>query len=196
MIEDIQKRFAEAAGLIEQFGRDGADTVARAAEMIVEACASGGCVLIFGNGGSAADAQHIAGEFVGRFYLERKAFKAVALSTDTSVLTAVGNDYGYDRVFARQIEALGGEGDVALALSTSGNSPNVVEGLKQARRIGMHTIAFTGQDGGKCRELADVLIAAPARQSPRVQEVHEVAYHVLCEMVEREMVQRATRLDG
>ncbi len=190
MIEDIKHRFAKAAELIEQFGRDGADAVARATEMIVRACAAGGGVLIFGNGGSAADAQHIAGEFVGRFFLERKAFKAVALSTDTSVLTAVGNDYGYDRVFARQIEALGSPGDVALALSTSGNSPNVVEGLKQARKLGMKTIAFTGQGGGKCRELADVLIAAPARQSPRIQEVHEVAYHVLCEMVERQLAQR------
>jgi D-sedoheptulose 7-phosphate isomerase len=145
-------------------------------------------VLIFGNGGSAADAQHIAGELVGRFFLERPAYRAVALTTDTSVLTAVGNDYGFDQVFARQVEALGRVGDVAIALSTSGNSANVVEGLKQARKQGMRTIAFTGEGGGKCRDLADVLLMAENDQSPRIQEVHVAAYHVLCELVERELV--------
>jgi D-sedoheptulose 7-phosphate isomerase len=196
MIEDIQKRFAEAAGLIEAFGREQAQALAEATSRIVQCCRSGGTVLVFGNGGSAADAQHIAGELVGRFFLERPAYRAVALSTDTSVLTAVANDYGFDRIFARQIEALGRAGDVALGLSTSGNSPNIVEAFVRAREMGLSTIALTGEGGGKCKQLADVLLEVPASQSPRIQEVHEVAYHVLCEMVERELVRQATRGDG
>jgi D-sedoheptulose 7-phosphate isomerase len=188
MLEDIRDRLAQTSRLIDRFAEENATGLAEAVEMVVDTCRQGGTVLIFGNGGSAADAQHIAGELVGRFFLERPAYRAVALTTDTSVLTAVGNDYGFDQVFARQVEALGRVGDVAIALSTSGNSANVVEGLKQARKQGMRTIAFTGEGGGKCRDLADVLLMAENDQSPRIQEVHVAAYHVLCELVERELV--------
>lgn len=193
MLEDIRDRLAQTSRLIDRFAEENATGLAEAVEMVVDTCRQGGTVLIFGNGGSAADAQHIAGELVGRFFLERPAYRAVALTTDTSVLTAVGNDYGFDQVFARQVEALGRVGDVAIALSTSGNSANVVEGLKQARKQGMRTIAFTGEGGGKCRDLADVLLMAENDQSPRIQEVHVAAYHVLCELVERELVRSPDR---
>jgi D-sedoheptulose 7-phosphate isomerase len=183
-MEQIQKRFAEAQQfLAEALAQDG-PALAEAAGMLIEALQAGRGVLIFGNGGSASDAQHIAGELVGRFFLDRQAIRAVALTTDTSILTAVANDLGFETIFARQIESLGAAGDVAWALSTSGNSPNVVQGLTQARQMGLKTFAMTGQGGGRCAELADVVFRAPARLSPRIQEVHMVAYHVLCELVE------------
>ena len=141
-------------------------------------------MFLFGNGGSAADAQHIAGELVGRFLLERPAIRAVALTTDTSVLTSLANDYEFDRVFSRQLEALAGEGDVAVGLTTSGDSASVVAALAAARRIGMKTVALTGEGGGRCAELADCLLDVPSRQTPRIQEAHTVIYHVLCELVE------------
>ncbi|MFP4356260.1 MAG: SIS domain-containing protein [Phycisphaerae bacterium] len=183
-IEDIQARFFDAqrviSGAVEQDG----PALATASEMMIDALREGRSVLIFGNGGSAADAQHIAGELVGRFFLDRRAIKAIALTTDTSILTAVSNDLGYENIFSRQVEALGGPGDIAWALSTSGNSPNVVAGLEQARSMGMKTFAMTGQEGGRCRELADVIFRAPSKLSPRIQEAHMVGYHVICELVE------------
>lgn len=163
--------------------------LARAAEIIIEACASGRGVLLFGNGGSAADAQHIAGEFVGRFLKERRALKAVALTTDTSILTSLANDYSYEMIFSRQIEAIGSAGDVAVGLTTSGNSANVVAALERARQMGLKTIAFTGAGGGKCAELADVLLDVPTTHTPRVQEAHQLLYHILCELVENAFVQ-------
>jgi len=187
MLEDIRDRLSQSARLIDRFANDNAFALAKAVEIVVDACRKGGTVLVFGNGGSAADAQHIAGELVGRFFLERPAFRAVALTTDTSVLTAVANDYGFDHVFGRQVEALGQEGDVVIALSTSGSSANVIEGLKEARKRQMRTIVFTGAGGGNCRGLADVLLTAQSDLSPRIQEVHVAAYHVLCELVEREL---------
>lgn len=161
-----------------------AGRIAAAADMLADALQGGRRVYVFGNGGSASDAQHIAGELVGRFLLERAALPAVALSTDTSILTAVANDLGYEQVFARQLEALGSEGDVAVALSTSGNSPNIVAALQQARRIGMRTIALTGRGGGRSAELVDVLLDVDSDSSPRIQETHAVIYHILCELVE------------
>ncbi len=160
------------------------EPIAAAADMLADALQGGRRVYVFGNGGSASDAQHIAGELVGRFLLERAALPAVALSTDTSILTAVANDLGYEQVFARQLEALGSEGDVAVALSTSGNSPNIVAALQQARRIGMRTIALTGRGGGRSAELVDVLLDVDSDSSPRIQETHAVIYHILCELVE------------
>jgi D-sedoheptulose 7-phosphate isomerase len=161
-----------------------AEPIAQAADMLSGALRGGRRVYVFGNGGSASDAQHIAGELVGRFLLERAALPAVALSTDTSILTAVANDLGYEQVFARQLEALGRTGDVAVALSTSGNSPNIVVALQQARRVGMRTIVLTGRGGGRSAELADILLDVDSDSSPRIQETHAVIYHILCELVE------------
>jgi D-sedoheptulose 7-phosphate isomerase len=183
--DHIRERFAQAAEAIREAGQRLAPRIARAAEIILEAYRAGGGVLLFGNGGSAADAQHIAGELVGRLLVERRPLRAEALTTDTSVLTALANDYGYEAVFARQIEAKGRPGDVAVALSTSGDSPNVATGLAKAREMSMKTIALTGRGGGRCAEHADVLLDVAAETSPRIQEAHAVIYHTICELVER-----------
>src|SRR5262249_40971235 len=141
----------------------------------------------FGNGGSAADAQHLAAEMVGRFGPDRSALPAISLSTDTSVLTAIGNDLGYSKVFARQIEALGQAGDIAIALSTSGNSPSVLEALELARSKGLFSVGFTGETGGKMKDRAEVLFCVPSRETPRIQETHIMLGHVLCELIDREL---------
>jgi D-sedoheptulose 7-phosphate isomerase len=146
----------------------------------------GGKILVFGNGGSAADAQHVAAELVGRFMKERRALAAIALTTDTSVVTAVGNDYGFDRVFARQIEALARPGDLALAITTSGVSPNLVAALMTARAIGVTTAALTGRDGGSVGAMVDFHVNVPETSTARVQEVHRTLLHALCELVEGE----------
>ncbi len=156
-----------------------------AAAAIIDAFRRGGKLLIFGNGGSASDAQHVAAEFVWRFQRERAAMAALALTTDTSVLTSIGNDYAFDRVFARQIEALGRTGDVAFAISTSGVSPNVVAALDAARALGLQTIALTGGDGGAVGRLAAIHVNVPSVATARVQEVHRTLLHVMCDIVER-----------
>jgi D-sedoheptulose 7-phosphate isomerase len=148
------------------------------------ALGAGGKVLIFGNGGSAADAQHMAAELVGRFERERRALAALALSTDSSVLTSIGNDYSFDRVFVRQIEALGRAGDVAFGISTSGGSANVLNGLHAARERGLRTVALTGRDGGGVGTAAEIHINVPDASTARVQEVHRTLIHVICELVE------------
>lgn len=158
--------------------------VARSASIIGAALGAGGKILAFGNGGSAADAQHLAAELVGRFTRERAGMAALALSTDTSVVTSIGNDYGFERVFARQIEALGRPGDVAVALSTSGRSPNVLAAVTAAAAGGLRTIAFTGGDGGPIGAAADVHVNVPDDSAARVQEVHRTLLHALCEIVE------------
>jgi D-sedoheptulose 7-phosphate isomerase len=154
---------------------------------IAEAFQAGGKILIFGNGGSAADAQHFAGELVGRLYLERKALPAIALSTNTSNITAIANDFGYDSVFARQVEALGVSGDVAIGITTSGNSANVVAGLNVARQNGLTTIGFSGGGGGTIRDTADLCLTIDTDDTPRCQEAHISAIHIICEWVEREL---------
>jgi D-sedoheptulose 7-phosphate isomerase len=163
-----------------------AEVVVKAAGAIAAALKHGNAVLTFGNGGSAADAQHFAAEMVGRYERDRQAWPAIALTTDTSALTAVGNDYGFDRVFARQIEALGREGDVAIGISTSGNSPNVLRGLEAARARGLVTIALTGR-GGAAGQIATHHIAVEEQRTSRVQEVHATVLHVICELVEKEL---------
>ena len=163
-----------------------AEKVVRAAGAIAAALKEGRAILTFGNGGSAADAQHFAAEMVGRYERDRKAWPAIALTTDTSALTAVGNDYGFDRVFARQIEALGRHGDVALGISTSGNSPNVLRGLEAAKERGLVTIALTGR-GGEAGRIAAHHIAVEEQRTSRVQEVHATVLHVICELVEKEL---------
>ena len=159
-------------------------TIARVSEVLIESLRAGHKLLLFGNGGSAADAQHIAAEFVGRFAFDRPALPALALSVNTSALTAIGNDYGFDQVFSRQIEALGASGDVAIGISTSGSSPNVLQGLTTARKIGLHTVAFSGDGGGKIMGAADHCICAPSKETPRIQECHILIGHVISQLVE------------
>ncbi len=158
--------------------------VATAATAIAAALESGAKLLAFGNGGSAGDAQHLVTELVGRFQRERTGFAAVALTADTSLLTSVANDYGFERVFARQVDALGAPGDIAFAISTSGASPNVTAALRSARARGMRTIALTGRDGGEAGRLADIHINVPDECTARVQEVHITLIHAICEIVE------------
>jgi D-sedoheptulose 7-phosphate isomerase len=182
----VREIFAETIRLHEQVAAN-VDAVVHASEAMVKALEQGRKVLAFGNGGSAADAQHLAAELVGRFVRERQALAAVALSTDTSVLTSIGNDYGFERVFTRQIEALGAAGDVAVAISTSGSSPNVLAACRAARERGLTVIALTGRDGGELGRLADIHLNVPHASTARVQEVHRTLLHVICELVEREM---------
>lgn len=155
-----------------------------AAERIVASYRGGGKLLLFGNGGSASDALHIEGELVNRFHRDRRGLPALALGASLASLTAIANDYSYQDLFARLVEAHGRPGDVALGLSTSGNSENVVRGLKTARSLGVVTIAFTGDGGGRCREHADLLFALPSRSTPRIQEGHITMGHILCELIE------------
>jgi phosphoheptose isomerase len=177
----------EAIALHERVRAAGLDATIAAADAIVASLRQGGKVLVFGNGGSAADAQHMATELVGRFERERRGFAAIALTTDGCVLTSVSNDYGYERVFARQVEALGRPGDVALGITTSGSSANVVQALETARALTLTTVALTGRDGGAAGRAADVHINVPSDVTPRVQEVHMTLLHVICDLVETEL---------
>jgi len=160
-------------------------SMAKAADALIAAYRAGRKAIFFGNGGSAADAQHLAAEFVGRYLRERVPLPALALNANSSAVTAIGNDYGYAEVFARQLEALAVAGDVAVGISTSGNSPNVIQAVRAARRLGLTTIALTGSSGGALREFVDVLIAAPSEETPRIQECHILIGHSLCDAVER-----------
>jgi D-sedoheptulose 7-phosphate isomerase len=155
-----------------------------AAGLMKMTLASGRKIMFCGNGGSAADAQHWAAEIVGRFKKEREGMAGLALTTDTSILTAVGNDYGFDRIFARQVEGLGQEGDLLLAISTSGNSANVIQAIEAARKKGIRVIGFTARTGGKMAEMCDILLNVPEDNTARVQEIHELMGHILCELVE------------
>jgi len=155
--------------------------------VIVNAYRENKKVILFGNGGSAADAQHLAGELVGKFYLERKALAAIALTTNTSELTAIANDYSFNRVFARQIEALVNPGDIVIGITTSGNSLNVIEGIKEAKLRGAVTIGFTGASGGKLKESIDYLLAVPSEDTPHIQESHIMIGHIICYLIEKEL---------
>lgn len=171
--------------MIAEFEAQGLKAVSAAADAITRALKRNGTVYLCGNGGSAADAQHIAGELVGRFRRERKALAAVALSTDTSVLTSVANDYAYEKVFARQVEALVKKGDVLWAFSTSGTSPNVIAAAQLARKKGACVLAFTGRANSKLEEMADICFCADDRSTARSQEIHQLAYHIICDLVEQ-----------
>lgn len=160
-------------------------TVAKVSEILVDALQQGNKVLLFGNGGSAADAQHIAAEFVGRFAFDRPALPALALSVNTSCVTAIGNDYGFDVVFSRQIEALGRPGDVAIGISTSGTSPNVLRAVTAAKKMGLHTVALAGCTGGKLKGAVDHCICVPSNETPRIQECHILIGHIISELVEQ-----------
>ncbi len=154
------------------------------AAQVAETFRTGGKLLIFGNGGSAADAQHMAAEFVNRFMIDRSPLPALALTTDTSVLTSISNDYDFSEIFVKQIKALGRKGDISLGISTSGNSPNVVKGLEVSRGLGIRAVALTGNDGGKAAKVADLLLVVPSDQVPRIQEAHGLFGHILCELVD------------
>jgi len=175
---------AESVRLKSRFVEEAGPKVVDAARMLAETLRDGGKILIFGNGGSAADSQHLAAEFVNRFQIERKPLSALALTTNTSILTAIGNDYDFREVFAKQVTALGHPGDVAWGLSTSGNSPNVVKGLKAARELGLKTLALSGRDGGPVAAQGDIALVAPSGNTPRIQELHITIGHALCDLVD------------
>jgi D-sedoheptulose 7-phosphate isomerase len=183
-LETIDRVFAGAIRAHEAARGADHQALLQAIDAIARAFRSGHRVLVFGNGGSAADAQHFAAEFVGRFQRERRALAAVALTTDTSILTAMGNDYGYDRVFARQIEALGESGDIAFGITTSGGSANVIEAFRIARARGLTTVALTGRDGGEAGRAADIHVNVRDDSTARAQEVHRTLLHAICEIVE------------
>ena len=168
------------------------DALAEAALACVACLRAGGKVLLAGNGGSAADAQHIAGEFVSRFAFDRPGLAAIALTTDTSILTAIGNDYGYEKLFSRQVQALGSKGDIFIGYSTSGRSPNVLRAFEEARSKGIVCVGFTGNKGGPMIELCDFLLAVPSAETPKIQEGHLVLGHILCGLVERAMFEAPT----
>lgn len=170
--------------------------VAKVSKILVTALKQGNKALLFGNGGSAADAQHIAAELVGRFAFDRPALPALALSVNSSCVTAIGNDYGFDRVFSRQLEALARSGDVAFGISTSGNSPNVSLALTTARSMGLHTIALTGRTGGSLLNKVDHCICVPSEETPRIQECHILIGHIISELVERGIFHEEGRVSG
>ena len=183
----LRQIFEDTQAAHRRFTELNLDVVAAAAAAIGRALAGGYKVLAFGNGGSAADAQHLVAELVGRFEVERRSLAGVALTTDSAVVTAIANDYGYERVFARQVEGLGREGDVAVGISTSGHSPNVLNALAVAKARGMITIALTGRDGGPIGVQADIHINVAERSTPRVQEVHRTILHAMCSVIERDL---------
>jgi len=191
-IDLIDSSLREGAELRAVVARDCSTAIFEAACLITACFRSGGKLLFFGNGGSAADAQHLAAEFVGRFVRERAGLPAIALTTDSSILTAVGNDYGFDRVFARQLEALGRAGDVAIGISTSGNSPNVLEGIKAAKRERLTTIGLSGKDGGMLAKEADLTITISSSSTARIQECHIAVGHLLCELTEEALASGRT----
>jgi D-sedoheptulose 7-phosphate isomerase len=181
----IAKTIEAHEKLLSNFRKSGVDVIVAAAEAIISALKKDKTVYLCGNGGSAADAQHIAAEFVGRFKRERKALAAVALSTDTSILTSIANDYSYEDVFARQVEALVTEGDILWAFSTSGSSPNIIKAARLAGQKGACVLAFTGKSNSKLEQIADICFCADSESTARSQEMHQLAYHIICDLVEQ-----------
>lgn len=184
MGQTIEEIFEESIQVKRAALRQNKEAMLAVVNMLTAALKKGRKIIFFGNGGSAADSQHIAAEFIGRFQKERRALAAIALTTDTSVLTALGNDYGFNILFSRQIEGIGQKGDVAFGISTSGNSVNVIEGVKKARRMGLKTISMTGNSGGKLARLTDISLIVPAKNTARIQESHICMAHAICELVE------------
>ena len=184
MKERIISRLRESADIKLRFAKESVAEVEEAASAIIKSLKAGGKILIFGNGGSAADSQHIAAEFVNRYSKERKALPALALTTDSSILTSIPNDGSFENVFSRQIEALGSKGDVAWGLTTSGKSGNVLKAFKTAKSMGLRTIAFTGQDKSGLEKSAECCVSVPSKSTPRIQELHITLAHIVCELVE------------
>jgi len=184
LIKRLQEAVADSIDLKSRFFAGQGEAVVAAARELAGVFKAGGKALLFGNGGSAADAQHLAAEFVNRFQIERVPLAALALTTDTSIITAVANDYDFREVFAKQVRALGRKGDLAWGLSTSGNSPNVVAGLQAARELGLHTLALSGGEGGPVAAAAALALVVPSRNTPRIQEVHITIGHIMCDLVD------------
>lgn len=189
MKSDVVRRMKESARIIEQMAEDGplVASIGLITQVCVAALKKGNKLLFMGNGGSAADAQHLAAELVSRFAFDRPGLAAIALTVDTSVLTAIGNDYGYGHVFSRQIEALGRPGDVLIGISTSGKSPNVMAGLEKARQMGLITVGMTGSHGERITQLVDYMIEIPSRSTPQIQEGHILIGHIICGAIEEQM---------
>jgi D-sedoheptulose 7-phosphate isomerase len=187
---EITQAFRESADLKLRFIQKNAEGLLQVVRMIVKAFKKGNKVLLFGNGGSAADAQHIAAEFVNRFLIERPSLPAIALTTDTSILTSIANDYEFADVFAKQVKALGREGDVAIGISTSGAAANVIKAVKVAGDLGIQTVGLTGKDGGELARVVDLALLVDSQSVPRIQEVHITIGHVVCEMVDRMLFQQ------
>ena len=183
----IRQIIADSQAAMNRLDDNAVAQIAAAAKLVTDTLRANGAVLVCGNGGSAADAQHIAGELAGRYQRERKAFNCLALTTNTSNLTAIANDFGYDRVFARQVEAHLRPGDLLWAISTSGNSPSIIEAAKTARAQGGKVLGFTGSSGGKLAPLCDVSFKAPAEVTYQIQQLHQVAYHIICDLLERQL---------
>jgi D-sedoheptulose 7-phosphate isomerase len=187
MFEAIRQQLHDHKAVIDEIEQSLTATVAAAVTALDEAFTKGNKLLVMGNGGSAADAQHFAAEIIGRFKLERPALPAIALTTDSSILTAIGNDYGFDAVFSRQVEGLAAHGDVVFGISTSGNSPNVKAALEKAKAKGCTTIALLGRDGGSIKELADIPLVVPSFDTPRIQEGHITIIHIICDLLEQRL---------
>ena len=187
-MERVRKFLKDSADLKIQVAETLSDKILEAAQLVHQRLAQGGKLLLMGNGGSAGDAQHIAAELIGRFKKERRAIPAIALTVDTSTLTALGNDYGFDTVFSRQIEALARKGDVVVGISTSGNSENVVRALKLANEIGADTIGLLGNEGGRAKEHTRIAIIVPSNDTARIQETHITIGHIICEIIEQDLV--------
>jgi D-sedoheptulose 7-phosphate isomerase len=190
MEDYIIKIFRESVQVKEVFVNENLNRIVAVVGAVTAALNSGNKILLFGNGGSAADAQHLAAEFVNRFIIERPPLPAIALTTDTSVITSIGNDYDFSEIFSKQIRAIGQKGDIAWGMTTSGASMNVVKGLEVAKKIGMVTIGLTGRDGGDVAKIADYALNVSSTSTPRIQEVHITVGHVICEMVDFRLFQR------
>ncbi|MHB1757379.1 MAG: D-sedoheptulose 7-phosphate isomerase [Leptospirillum sp.] len=186
-ISKMRLIFQESLSVKEAFMKDSLPQLAKVVDMIVSCYRQGGKVLLFGNGGSSSDACHIAGELVSRFYKDRKGLPAIALGTNMATLTSISNDYAYEDIFSREVEAHGQKGDIAIGISTSGNSKNVLKAMEKARQMGLKTIALTGGTGGKLKENADLSIVVPSKMTPRIQETHITLGHAVCELVEEEL---------
>ena len=184
MTSSVADHIQESIAIKEQLLKSDVPLIEQMALKISECLKSGGKLLFIGNGGSASDSQHLAAEFVGRYEKERRPLAAVALTTDTSILTAVGNDYGFEKIFERQIEALGRKGDVLFAISTSGNSKNILRGVQKAKQLGVYVIGLTGGAGGELKTLADLTLVVPSKKTSRIQETHILVGHILCECVD------------
>ena len=190
MEDYIIKSFRESSQLKETFVNENLKRIVAVVEAVTKSLKAGHKILLFGNGGSAADAQHLAAEFVNRFVIERPPLPAIALTTDTSVITSIGNDYDFTDIFSKQIRALGQKGDIAWGMSTSGASVNVIKALEMAKKIGLVTVCLTGRDGGDVARIADHALNVSSTSTPRIQEVHITVGHVICEMVDFKLFQR------
>jgi D-sedoheptulose 7-phosphate isomerase len=189
MRERIKDILLESIQVKEEILRNQIESINQIAELMIDCLKKDGKVIVFGNGGSASDSQHIAAELVGRFKKDRSALAGIALTTNTSILTSIANDYGYEFVFSRQVEALGKKNDVVLGISTSGKAKNVALGIKQAKKMGIKTVIFSGGDGGDIVKLADVSLVVPSKITARIQEAHITIAHIICEMIEQQLCQ-------